>query len=43
MRGLTVTLDLTNGHAFDPEFSQSRLNLLQLEWFNDRLDFFHVG
>ena len=35
------TFDFGDGHALDADFAQGIFNFLQLEWLNDRFDFFH--
>src|SRR6202000_3294311 len=37
------TLHFRDGHAFRADLGQRVLNFLQLEWFNDRFDFLHIG
>src|SRR5262249_30508171 len=37
----TETLDFGDGHSLDSDLGECILHLVELEWLDDRLDFFH--
>src|SRR6185295_8481517 len=41
--GAAEALHLGDRHALDPDLTQAVLHVVELEWLDDRFDFFHVA